>query len=93
MMRKSTVFFYIIVFLICSCGTKIVSPKLVGLSKDSLKIATQNLHKYVDEGKLPGTFVRIIKNGKVVYNDKYGFVNIIKKKPVKENSLYRIFSS
>ena len=92
MMRKSTVFFYIIVFLICSCGTKIVSPKLVGLSKDSLKIATQNLHKYVDEGKLPGTFVRIIKNGKVVYNDKYGFVDIVKKKPVKENSLYRIFS-
>ena len=85
-------FFYLIIIFIYSCGTKIFNPKFVGLSKDSLKIATQNLHKYVDEGTLPGTFVRIIKNGKVVYNDKYGFVDIAKKKPVKNNSLYRIFS-
>ena len=91
-MKKSNVFFYLIIIFISSCGTKIFNPKFVGLSKDSLKIATQNLHKYVDKGALPGTFVRIIKNGKVVYNDKYGFVDVAKKKPVKNNSLYRIFS-
>ena len=50
------------------------------------------MHNYVDDGKLPGTFVRIIKEGKVVYNDRYGLIDIVKNKPVEEESLYRIFS-
>ncbi len=79
-------------FLVGSCETKIASLDSVGISEDSLKIATQKLHDYVDKGHLPGTFVRIIKEGKVVYNDLYGFVDIEKNKPVKEESLYRIFS-
>jgi CubicO group peptidase (beta-lactamase class C family) len=67
-------------------------PQSVGLSEDSLKIATQRLHNYVDDGKLSGTFVRIIKEGKVVYNDQYGLIDIAKNKPVEEEPLYRIFS-
>jgi len=81
-----------ILFLFSSCENKIATFKSVGIHEDSLKIATQKLHNYVDEGRLPGTFVRIIKEGKVVYNDLYGFVDIEKNKPVKEESLYRIFS-
>jgi CubicO group peptidase (beta-lactamase class C family) len=68
------------------------TPQSVGLSEDSLKIATQRLHNYVDEGKLSGTFVRIIKEGKVVYNDQYGLIDIAKNKPVEDEPLYRIFS-
>ena len=68
--------------LLGSCQTKRVTPQSVGLSEDSLKVATQRLHRYVDEGKLPGTFVRIIKNGKVVYDDKYGLIDITQNKPI-----------
>ena len=81
-----------ILFLVSSCETKIATLESVGISEDSLKIATNKLHDYADKGHLPGTFVRIIKEGKVVYNDLYGFVDIKKNKPVKEESLYRIFS-
>ncbi|MDB4062931.1 beta-lactamase family protein [Flavobacteriaceae bacterium] len=81
-----------ILFLVSSCETKMATPQSVGLSEDSLKIATQRLHNYVDDGKLPGTFVRIIKEGKVVYNDRYGLIDIAKNKPVEDESLYRIFS-
>ena len=81
-----------ILFLVGSCETKIATLESVSISEDSLKIATYKLHDYVDKGHLPGTFVRIIKEGKVVYNDLYGFVDIEKNKPVKEESLYRIFS-
>ena len=59
---------------------------------DSLIAATNRLHKHVDEGKLPGTFMRVIKDGEVVYNDKYGFIDVANSKPTQENSLYRIFS-
>ena len=81
-----------ILTLVSSCITKTATPQSVGLSIDSLELATERLHKHVDEGKLPGTFVRIIKDGKVVYDDKYGLIDIVKNKPIKENSLYRIFS-
>ena len=81
-----------ILFLVSSCETKMAKPQSVGLSEDSLKIATQRLHNYVDDGKLSGTFVRIIKEGKVVYNDQYGLIDIAKNKPVEEEPLYRIFS-
>lgn len=70
----------------------LTSPESVGLSKDSLKVTTKKLHKYVDEGNLAGTFVRVIKNGKVVYDDRYGLIDIEREKPVEENSLFRIFS-
>ena len=84
--------FFCALFLVSSCETKMATLQSVGISEDSLAIATQKLHKHVDDGHLPGTFVRIIKEGKVVFNDLYGFVDIAKNKPVEEQSLFRIFS-
>jgi CubicO group peptidase (beta-lactamase class C family) len=73
-------------------NTDSITPESVGISSDSLIAATKRLHKHVDEGKLTGTFARIIKDGKVVYDDKYGLIDIANNKPTQENSLYRIFS-
>ena len=84
--------FFCVLFLVSSCETKMATLQSVGISEDSLAIATQKLHKHVDDGHLPGTFVRIIKEGKVVFNDLYGLVDIAKNKPVEEQSLFRIFS-
>ncbi|MFT4735405.1 MAG: CubicO group peptidase (beta-lactamase class C family) [Algoriphagus sp.] len=86
-----------ILALVSSCKTNTgalytATPQSVGISADSLVVATQRLHKHVDNGELPGTFVRIIKDGKVVYNDEYGLIDVANNKPTQENSLYRIFS-
>ena len=91
-MKLRQTFFVLLIILVCSCQNDISKLQSVGISADSLNVATKRLHKYVDEGKLPGTYVKIIKDGKVVYDDKYGFIDIDKKKPIEENSLYRIFS-
>jgi len=91
-MKLKQTFLVILIILVGSCQTEISILQSVGISEDSLNIATKRLHKYVDEGKLPGTYVKIIKGDKVVYDDKYGFIDIDKKKPIEENSLYRIFS-
>ncbi|MEM7373179.1 MAG: serine hydrolase domain-containing protein [Bacteroidota bacterium] len=72
--------------------TKIVKPESVGISADSLTAATKRLHRHVDEGKLPGTFTRVIKDGKLIYEDMYGQIDMENDKPTQENSLYRIFS-
>lgn len=89
-----------VLFIAASCKTTTdtvinsSSEKQVslGIASDSLIVATQRLHKHVDESKLPGTFMRVIKDGKVVYDDKYGQIDIANAKPTQENSLYRIFS-
>lgn len=82
-----------LMLFIASCkSTKLATPESVGISADSLAVATKRLHAHVDEGKLPGTFIRVIKDGKVIYDDKYGFIDVANNKPVKENSIYRIFS-
>ncbi len=62
------------------------------IPSDSLIAATKRLHQHVDEGKLPGTFMRVIKDGKVIYDDTYGQIDVANAKPTQENSLYRIFS-
>lgn len=91
-MKLRQTIFVLLIILVGSCQNDISKLQSVGISADSLNVATKRLHKYVDEGKLPGTYVKIIKDGKVVYDDKYGFIDIDKKKPIEENSLYRIFS-
>lgn len=73
-------------------NTNIATPESVGISSDSLMAATQRLHRHVDDGKLPGTLMRVIKDGKVVYDDKYGQIDVANNTPTQENSLYRIFS-
>lgn len=89
-----------ILVIIASCKTSattavktdIEKSESIGISSDSLIAATKRLHKYVDEGKLPGTHVRVIKDGTVIYDDKYGNIDVANAKPTQENSLYRIFS-
>ena len=88
-----SIFALSIILLLSACQeSPYATPASVGLSEDSLQVATQRLHQYVDEGKLPGTYVKIIKEGKIVYDDKYGFIDIANEKPIAENTLYRIFS-
>jgi len=91
---KDRVFIKVVTLIIlsCSCRSKMISLKSYGLSRDSLNTATNILHKFVDDRMLPGTFARIIKEGKIIYNDKYGFTDVKNKKPVREKSIYRIFS-
>lgn len=86
--------------IIASCKTNakkavksdIEKSESIGISSDSLIAATKRLHKYVDDGKLPGTHVRVIKDGTVIYDDTYGNIDVANAKPTQENSLYRIFS-
>ncbi len=69
-----------------------VKPEDVGLSADSLKKMNNHFHKLVDNGKLAGIQIAIIKNGKLVQFDSYGYSNIDEKQQIDEQSIFRIFS-
>ena len=56
-----------------------------------IKELNKLLSKYVDEGCFPG-FQWQINIDEKIYNGKYGLNNIELKKPVLDNSIYRIWS-
>ncbi len=62
------------------------------LSKDSLALASSAMQKYIDDGKLSGISVMVVKNNETVMKEYYGFADIESQKPIDENTIFRAFS-
>ena len=73
-------------------GSLTTTPETVGLSSDTLALAAQKMQEYIDNGKLAGIATLVMKDGKIVHREEFGFANIEEQKPVVENSIFRIFS-
>ncbi len=63
-----------------------------GFSKDTLELAASTVKKYVDEGKLAGISVMVIKDGTTVLAEQYGYADLEEQKPVDEQTIFRAFS-
>ena len=50
------------------------------------------MRQFIDEKELVGFQTMIIKEGKVIHYDKYGFADLDQKKPIQDNSIFRIAS-
>lgn len=83
-----------IIFIQFSCTQPNKSGVLdeVGLSADSLRVATEELQRYIDNGKLAGLSALIHKNGETVYFENLGYLNLNEKTPMDETAIFRIFS-
>jgi CubicO group peptidase (beta-lactamase class C family) len=83
-----------LLILLASCGQTTLSstPEKVGLSSDTLELAIQKMQEYIDNGKLAGIATLVMKDGKIVHREQFGFANIEEQKPVEENTIVRIFS-
>lgn len=68
------------------------TPESVGLSSERLKRLDALMQHYVDENKLPCTLTMIARQGKVVHRQPYGLMDIKSNKPVKEDTIFRIYS-
>jgi len=81
-----------IILLQISCVNKSVTPDSVGLSGDTLQLATKKMQEYIDNDKLAGISVLIHKNGETVYRENIGYANFNEKKPIGDSTIFRIFS-
>src|SRR5215467_9988319 len=69
------------------------SPEQAGMSKAALDRLENHLkQQYIDAGRFPGTQLLIYRRGKVVHNSVQGFADVERKVPVKEDTIYRIYS-
>ena len=69
-----------------------VDPTEVGFDPSRLARIETHFAKYVESGKLPGVHVAVTRGGKLAYQTKVGFADVEAKKPIADDTIYRIYS-
>ncbi|MCC8946818.1 beta-lactamase family protein [Bradyrhizobium sp. Arg62] len=69
------------------------SPESAGMSTTALNRLEAHLKsRYIDAGRFPGTQVLIYRRGKIVHSTVQGFADLGRKAPVKDDTIFRIYS-
>jgi CubicO group peptidase (beta-lactamase class C family) len=69
------------------------SPESAGMSKPALDRLEDHLKRnYVDAGRFPGTQLLVYRRGKIVHSTVQGFADVERKAPVKDDTIFRIYS-
>ncbi|MGY3446970.1 MULTISPECIES: serine hydrolase domain-containing protein [unclassified Bradyrhizobium] len=69
------------------------SPESAGMSTAALNRLEAHLKsRYIDAGRFPGTQVLIYRRGKIVHSTVQGFADLERKVPVKDDTIFRIYS-
>jgi CubicO group peptidase (beta-lactamase class C family) len=69
------------------------SPESAGMSTAALERIEAHLkRRYVEAGRFPGTQLLIYRRGKVVHNSAQGFADLERKVPVRDDTIFRIYS-
>jgi CubicO group peptidase (beta-lactamase class C family) len=69
------------------------SPESAGMSKAAFDRIEDHLkQRYVDAGRFPGTQLLVYRRGKIVHSAVQGFADVERKVPVKDDTIFRIYS-
>jgi CubicO group peptidase (beta-lactamase class C family) len=69
------------------------SPESAGMSKTAFDRLEAHLkRRYIDTGRFPGTQLLVYRRGKVVHSTVQGYADIERKVPVKDDTIFRIYS-
>ncbi|MDQ2650112.1 MAG: beta-lactamase family protein [Actinomycetota bacterium] len=64
----------------------------LGFAPERLARLDAVLHRYVDDGKLPGVQTLVSRRGQLAHRDVYGFADVEHQQPVAPDTIYRIYS-
>ena len=92
--RFRIIFFVSLAFLSMSIYPQMQksSPSEVGMSSISLNKATQRLQQHIDEGDIAGVTAAVSRDGKLVYFESLGLMDIALDKPMRTDALFRTYS-
>ena len=69
------------------------SPESAGMSAAALNRIEGHLkQRYIDAGRFPGTQLMVYRRGKIVHSRSQGFADVERKAPVKDDTIFRIYS-
>ena len=69
-----------------------VDPESAGFSSAGLHAVTANLQQHVDDGDIAGVVAAVARDGKLVYFEALGRLDIEQQKPMPKDALFRIYS-
>jgi len=88
-----------ILLALCFCAPALVnaqldfaSPASVGMSDAALGRATERLQQHIDDGEISGVVAAVARDGKIVYFESLGLMDIEQAKPMQEDALMRVYS-
>jgi CubicO group peptidase (beta-lactamase class C family) len=71
----------------------LTSPESAGMSKEAFdRIERHLLERYIEAGRFPGTRLLVYRRGHLVHNSSQGFADLERKAPVKDDTIFRIYS-
>src|SRR3984957_16310241 len=69
------------------------SPESAGMSKAAFDRIEDHLkQRYIETGRFPGTQLLVYRRGKVVHSTVQGYADVERKAPVKDDTIFRIYS-
>src|SRR6202789_3276920 len=74
-------------------GPPLASPESAGMSKAAFdRIENHLRQRYIEAGRFPGTQLLVYRRGQLVHNSQHGFADLERKIPVKDDTIFRIYS-
>ncbi|MDD9891310.1 MAG: serine hydrolase [Gammaproteobacteria bacterium] len=64
----------------------------VGMSDAGMERATARLQQHIDDGDISGVVAAVARDGKIVYFESLGLMDIEQAKPMREDALMRVYS-
>ena len=94
MIKALSILLLVIAFSSSSINAQIekFSPVEVGMSLTSLNKATQRLQEHINEGDIAGVVAAVSRDGKLVYFESLGLLDIASDKPMQKDTLFRTYS-
>ena len=68
------------------------NPQEAGFSSERLDRIAPVIQKYIDDDLTPGVLTAIMRDGKIVYLETQGFMDVKAQKPLREDTIFRIAS-
>jgi CubicO group peptidase (beta-lactamase class C family) len=89
-----------LLFFFCVCIPAInfaqnlptATPESVGISSSRLKRIDAVLNDYIEKGRIAGAVALVVRDGKVVYNQAFGYDNVGTKTKLSKDAIVRIAS-
>ena len=72
--------------------TPTVNPHDVGLDAQRLNRISQHFRAYVDDGRLPGWQIAVMRHGELAFASSYGWQNVEQRTPIADDTIFRIYS-
>ena len=68
------------------------APHEIGLSAERLERISTTTHRFIDEERLAGAVTVVARRGKVVHFKAHGMMDVAANKPMRKDTIFRIYS-